>query len=58
MPKINPIVLGNILVKYQTEIYDLYLLSGSTEVCERLFILHQKLSDLILQIETLVVPEI
>jgi hypothetical protein len=56
MPKINPLVLGNILVKYQQEIHQLYLLSKSNEVSDRLFVLHQQMEALILQIENLIVP--
>ena len=55
MPQVNPIVLGSILIKYQKEIYELYLLSANTEVNERLLVLHQKLGEMILQVESLVI---
>ena len=55
MPKIDPIVLGNTLVKYQEEIFQLYIISKNQEVSERLLELYEKLGALILQIETLVV---
>jgi hypothetical protein len=54
MPKIDPIVLGNILVKYQQELHQIYLLSKNNEISDRLFVLHQKMEELILQIEGLV----
>ena len=54
MGKIDPMVLGSILIKYQKEIYDLYLLSANDEVCERLLVLHEKIGAMILQIETLI----
>jgi hypothetical protein len=54
MPKIDPTVLGNILVKYQEEIHQIYLLSKNNEISDRLFVLHQKIEDLILQIESVV----
>ena len=53
MPKIRPDVLGSILIKYQTELYELYLLSKNDEVNERLLILHEQMGMLILQIESL-----
>ena len=55
MPKISPIVLGNILVKYYEEIYQIYLLSKNDEISERLLILHEQIGEVILQIESLVV---
>lgn len=55
MPKIDPIVLGNILVKYQEEIFQLYIISKNQEISERLLNLYEKLGDMILQIEKLVV---
>jgi hypothetical protein len=54
MPKINPLVLGDILVKYQQEIHQLYLLSKSNEISERLFVLHQQMEALIEQVESLI----
>ena len=54
MPKIDPIVLGNILVKYQQEIHQIYLLSKNDEISDRLFVLHQQLGAVIEQIEKLV----
>jgi hypothetical protein len=55
MPKIDPIVLGTILIKYQKEIYELYLLSANQEVCERLLVLHEQIGAMILEVETLVI---
>jgi hypothetical protein len=55
MPKIDPIVLGTILINYQKEIYELYLLSANQEVCERLLVLHEKIGEMILTVESLVV---
>jgi hypothetical protein len=54
MPKIDPIVLGNILVKYQTELYQIYLISKNDEMTDRLLVLHQQLGALIEEIEKLV----
>jgi predicted RNA-binding protein len=54
MPKIDPIVLGNILVKYQEEIFQLYIISKNDEISERLLNLYEKIGDMILQIESLV----
>ena len=54
MPKIRPDVLGLILIKIQQEIHELYLISKNDEVNERLLVLHQKMDELILVIESLV----
>jgi predicted RNA-binding protein len=54
MPKIRPDVLGSILIKIQDEIHEIYLISKNDEMTERLLVLHQKLEELILVIESLV----
>jgi hypothetical protein len=55
MPKINPIVLGDILVKYQIELYQIYLMSKNDEMTGRLLVLHEQLGALIAEVEKLVV---
>jgi predicted RNA-binding protein len=54
MPKIRPDVLGSILIKIQNEIHQIYLISKNDEMTERLMVLHQKMEELILVIESLV----
>jgi len=58
MPKIDPIVLGNILVKYQEEIFQLYIISKSDEISERLLSLYEKMGQLILQVESVVIKSV
>ena len=58
MPKIDPTVLGTILIKYQLEIYEIYLMSKNDEMSEKLLVLHQKLGAMILEVEKLVKSEI
>lgn len=55
MPKIDPTVLGTILIRYQKEVYDIYLLSKNNEISERLIVLHEKIGAVILEIEKLVI---
>lgn len=52
MPKIDPIVLGTILIKYQQEIYELYEMTVNHEIAERLFLLHEKINKLLDQISS------
>ena len=54
MPKIRPDVLGLILIKLQEEIHEIYLISKNDEISERLLVLHQRMEELILEIESLV----
>jgi len=54
MPKIRPDVLGIILIKLQEEIHEIYLISKNNDITERLLVLHQKMEELILEIESLV----
>ena len=54
MPKIRPDVLGLILIKLQEEIHEIYLISKNNEISERLLVLHQRMEELILEIESLV----
>ena len=58
MPKIDPIVLGNILVKYQEEIFQLYIISKNQEISERLLSLYEKIGGVILQIESVVIKSV
>ena len=55
MPKIDPIVLGDTLVKYQQEIFQLYIISKNHEISERILVLYEKIGAMILQVEALVV---
>ena len=58
MPKIDPIVLGNILVKHQEEIFQLYIISKNQEISERLLSLYEKIGGMILQIESVVIKSV
>jgi hypothetical protein len=58
MPKINPIVLGDILVKYQTELYQIYLMSKNDEMTGRLLVLHEQMGALIAEVEKLITCEV